>query len=204
MRFGAVISGTPDPAFSADMAALESAGLDSLWFGLDGTRWNPIVLASAAAMTTARVSLVVALSDPTPVTAKSIASLDALSRGRVEVLVDDVEAVALLRAMLAGEQVRYQGPRFTVVDAPVLPAPVQERIPLWTQTTELAPLVDGLLTARVQTTVDAARRAVLVDGERADLGSFVSTAAAAGIDEIVLRLQRSSWSLASRLLAEIK
>ncbi|GBE21100.1 luciferase-like monooxygenase [bacterium BMS3Bbin01] len=228
MRFGVAISGDPDPTFPEDVAGLENAGFASLWFGLDGADWHPIVLASAAAMVTTGAELVVALADPTPVTAKSVGSLDALSGGRSRVLVETAGDAALMRAMLGGDRVNYDGVPFRVVDAPVLPAPVQERVPIWTRAAELAAGVDGWLATCVEAyealvgTVDQAcrdvgsdpallRRAVLVDGRGERVTSAV-VAVTSGelaqrlheVDEIVLRLDRRSWRVAGEVLAGMK
>jgi len=228
VRFGVAISAAPDPTFPEEVAGLEKAGFASLWFGLDGTDWDSIVLASAAAMATTGTELVVALADPTPVTAKSVGSLDALSRGRSRVLVETAGDAALLRAMLGGDRVDYDGARFRVVDAPVLPAPVQERIPIWTRAADVAAGVDGWLATCAEVynalvgTVDQAcrdagrdpaslRRAVLVDGRGEGItdAMFALTSGEPvrwlqGVDEVVLRLDRESWRGAGEVLAEMK
>jgi len=215
VRFGVAISGAPDPAFPEEMAELESAGFDSLWFGLDGTGWDPIVLASAAAEATMQAKLVIALADPTPVTGKSVASLDALSGGRVRVLVETGDAVGLLRAMLGGGRVSYADARFRVVDAPVLPAPVQDRVPIWTRIPDLVPIVDGWLATSVDevgavafSEADLARldRAVLIEETTSSsaLGELAAEVRRLGVEEIILKLDRTAWRSAAKVLAEIK
>ncbi|NIA25089.1 MAG: LLM class flavin-dependent oxidoreductase [Gammaproteobacteria bacterium] len=228
MRFGVAISGVPDPVFPEEVAGLEKAGFGSLWFGLDGADWDPIVLASATAMATTGAELVVALAAPTPVTAKSVASLDALCGGRSRILVETAGDAALMRAMLGGDLVGYDGARFRVVDAPVLPAPVQEQVPIWTRVADLAGRVDGWLATGVEAyearagTVDQAcrdvgkdpallRRAVLVDarGRRVTAALFSVTSGELvrrlrGVDEVVLQLDRQSWRVAGEVASQIQ
>ncbi len=202
MRVGVAVSGTPDSALPTELAGLENAGFDSLWFGLEQEPFDPIVQAAAAATATSTIGLVVALSDVTPVTAKSIASLDALSRGRVRVLVDTAEEVALLRAMLGAERVDYVDARFAVVDAPVLPAPVQARVPIWTRNATLASVVDGLLLVQGPV-IQGVVCAVMVDGHHR-VAESLGAVADGGFEEAVLALPRSSWSVAGKVLAGIK
>jgi len=228
VRFGVAVSGAPDPAFPEEMATLERAGFASLWFGLDETDWDPIVLASAASKATTGTELVVALDAPTPVTAKSVASLDALNGGRSRVLVETAGDAALMRVMLGGDRVNYDGAHFRVVDAPVLPAPIRERMPIWTRALGLAAGVDGWLATcageyeALVETVDQAcrdagrdpallRRAVLIDGRgegiTATMVALTSGELARrlrGVDEVVLRLDRESWRAAGKVVAEMK
>jgi hypothetical protein len=189
MRVGVAIQ-TPDPSFPDTAARLEAAGVDSLWFGLVGSA-DPIVMAAAAATVTTRVNLFVVLHAPTPVTAKSIASLDALSRGRVRVVVETREEVALLRRLLDDREI------------PMLPPPFQDHVPVWSRSIELTDEVDGIV---IDGAGDVPERhtAVVVDWEGDVSLTRVDAARRAGADELVLRTVQRLWETVGKVLARIQ
>lgn len=181
MHVGVIVRSTDD-RFAETVQALETAGVHSLWFGVDDPAGDPIVLAAAAAVMTSRVGLTVVLDEPTAVTAKAVASLDALSAGRVRVVVKSAEGLALVRTMLSvGSAV------------PIRPGPVQERIPLWTTVPELAPEADGLVVRQGTEPGDRRPLAVIVS----DPESFEPL----GFQEVALSVGDALWETVGKVLS---
>lgn len=138
---------------------LEACGLGAVWVS-DRSQpepkrpeVEPYVVASALATVTEHLRIFLPV-DVSTVDGKALASLDAVSGGRVEVvlgatpsLVDDIQ---LLRTMLDGRRhaTFASGPHH-LEDAPILPPAVQRPVPIWVETdrTELFPaaaeLADG-------------------------------------------------------------
>jgi alkanesulfonate monooxygenase SsuD/methylene tetrahydromethanopterin reductase-like flavin-dependent oxidoreductase (luciferase family) len=189
---------SPGIGFEDAAAKAEAEGFDSLWFGVDDTDDDPIVMAAAAAAVTSRVGLVVALGDPTPVTAKAVASLDALSGGRVRIVVDTRRGIELMRAMLSGGRVNYE--TAGIVDAPVLPGPAQDHVPVWTCNPELAAMADGVVVEEGAEVAEE-RVALLIEGAES-LGSRVEAARRRGVEEIVLSPAPALWETVGRVLRD--
>lgn len=177
MKFGVMNSHFADPAKALALAvSAETFGYDSFWntdFVL-GPHPDSMALLSAASQRTERITLgtaVMVLPFRHPVAfAKSIATVDALSKGRLivglgvgsnerefDALGLDIhqrgkmadEKLALLRRLLTGERVTYRGEFHHLEDVGVGPTSVQRpHPPLW-----LGPLwKDGLVEATVRRT----------------------------------------------------
>jgi probable F420-dependent oxidoreductase len=149
--------------------AIEAAGLDACfvtdhpapsaeWLAAGGSHEtiDPFVALTVAAAATTRLKLhtnIIVLPYRNPLLlAKSVASLDSLSGGRM-ILGASVgyhrpefeslgvafaergalatEAIKVLRSAFTGEPVRFEGMHFSAVDAVVRPIPVQIPIPIW-------------------------------------------------------------------------
>ena len=158
----------PWPDLRDDFSFAESLGLDNAWvidqFWIDEARSIPLLEAwttlAAAAEITDRIrigSMVTNVANRNPgILAKSILTVDQISRGRVDVAVgggyylsehqalgidflDPVgrgdrlrEAVAILDDALRGHTVNHDGIHYTLRDARFAPAPTQlPRPPLW-------------------------------------------------------------------------
>jgi hypothetical protein len=180
VRTGVVVRSTDD-RFAETVHALEAAGVHTLWFGIDDPEGDPIVLAAAAAVATSQVGLTVVLDEPTAVTAKAVASLDALSEGRVRVVVGSAEGLALVRAMLSNDS-----------GVPIRPAPVQEQIPVWTTDPDLTNEADGLVLLQGTELGDDGPVAVILS----DLESFEPT----GVLEVVLSAGDALWETVGKVL----
>jgi alkanesulfonate monooxygenase SsuD/methylene tetrahydromethanopterin reductase-like flavin-dependent oxidoreductase (luciferase family) len=180
MRIGVVVRSSDD----LEMAeALEAVGVHDLWFGIDDPGGDPMVLAGAAAVTTRRVGLTVMLDEPTPVAAKAVASLDALSAGRVRVVVSSKAGLSLLRSMLS--------PESTV---PIRPAPVQQHVPVWTTALDLPDVADGVVVRQGSEPADATHVALVVnDLESCDL---------VGVEEVVLSVGEGLWETVGKVLRD--
>jgi hypothetical protein len=159
------------------MRALEAAGVDVLWF----ESGDPIVMASAAAVVTSRVSLTVVLEDPTPVAAKAVASLDALCGGRSRVVVSSEDGLLLLRTLLSPAS-----------EVPIRPRPVQERIPVWTTNRRLAGIADGLVVDESSFAGEVEHVAVMV--RESDPFSF-------DVEEVVLSLADGLWETVGKVVS---
>ena len=180
MHVGVVVQSTDD-RFPETVQTLETEGVHSLWFGIDDPTGDPIVLAAAAAIATSRVGLTVVLDEPTAVTMKAVASLDALSKGRVRVVVGSVEGLELVRTMLAvGSTV------------PIRPAPLQDRIPIWTTDRGLAREADGLVVRQGSEPGDDGPTAVIVS----DPESFQPM----GFQEVALSVGDALWETVGKVL----
>ena len=138
---------------------LERLGFDSLWFSerVSGTGLDPIVAMSWIAARTEKLKFgpsVMVLPGRNPVlVAKSIASLDRISDGRVlpafglgavnlgEHQAFGVErkdrspwfneALPLIRRLWEEDSVSHSGPRFQLQDVRVKPKPIQEPLDIW-------------------------------------------------------------------------
>lgn len=175
MRLGVIVH----PSDDLDrMRALEAAGVDELWFE-DG---DPLVSASAAAVVTSSVGLTVLLDAPTPVTAKAIASLDALSEGRLRVVVSTEAALHLLRTLLSDSS-----------GVPIRPAPVQRQMPIWTTEPRLAGIADGVVVDDIREAGKAAHVAILVkEAEPFDLD----------VEEVVFPGADCLWETVGKVLSD--
>jgi len=180
MRVGVLVR-SEDAGFSETVRELERAGVHSLWFGFNDPGADPIVLASAAAELTSRVTLTVRVPRPTPVTAKALASLDALSEGRVRIVVESAEGMSLLRSMLDPES-----------HVPMLPAPVQTKVPIWTGPTGPVDVADGVVVWSGE------------DPGRAEhVAAFVGDAESLPhVDEILLPTDESLWETVCKVLID--
>jgi probable F420-dependent oxidoreductase len=166
VTFGLAIGGFSGPVPGGrEVAALargaEAAGFDALEVG-DHVQWHaPIfettTLMATFAAVTERVRivsdvLVLPLHDPVA-TAKTIASLDVLSGGRVTLGVGvggenaaeyaamriprsergarADESLAIIRGLFEHERFSYSGRHFTIDDVAIAPRPLQPRLPIW-------------------------------------------------------------------------
>ena len=180
MHVGVVVRSTDD-RFTETVQTLETEGVHSLWFGIDDPTGDPIVLAAAAAVATNRVGLTVVLDEPTPVTMKAVASLDALSMGRVRVVVGSAEGLALVRTMLsAGSTV------------PIRPGPLQDEIPVWTTAPDLVQEADGLVVRQGSGPGDDGPTVVIVS----DPESFEPE----GFQEVALSVGDALWETVGKVL----
>lgn len=180
VQVGVAVRSTDD-RFVETVQALEAAGVHSLWFGIDDPGGDPIVLAAAAAVATSRVGLTVVLDEPTPVTVKAVASLDALSAGRIRVVAVSAEGLSLVRTMLSVNS-----------KVPIRPAPVQDEIPIWTTVPDLAREADGLVVRQGVEPGSAGPVAVIVS----DPESFEPL----GFQEVALSVGDSLWETVSKVL----
>jgi probable F420-dependent oxidoreductase len=162
IAIGAYSAGVPDaPALTEFARTAEDVGFDSIQVG-DHVQWHApiheatLVLATFAAATS-RVRLasdviILPLRDPVLI-AKTVASLDVLSRGRmifgVGVGGDHVaeyramrvpltergaranEMLEIVRGLFAQERFSYAGRHFTLDDVSIAPRPLQPRLPIW-------------------------------------------------------------------------
>ncbi len=130
---------------------VEEAGIGAVWTADGGYQpsLDPLVVAAGLAALTEKlhIGVMVTLERLAPsVLAKAAASLDRLSGGRLALGFaargDDEpaadgdagrleEAVELVRAMLRDERTTFHGRHYAVSDAPNLPRPVQQPVPLW-------------------------------------------------------------------------
>ena len=151
-------SGTPE-RFAQLVDALESHRFDSLWLSerLTSDCPDPLVAMSFAAARTSRLkvgSSVMVLPGRNPVVlAKSLASLDQLSGGRLlpafglgapdsaehqafgvergERAAWFDEALPLLRRLWSEDHVDHEGPRFSLRDVTIRPKPAQRPLEVW-------------------------------------------------------------------------
>lgn len=145
--------------FSQLVDGLERLGFDSLWLSerLGGDCPDPLVGMAYACGRTTKLKVgmsVMVLPGRNPVVlAKSIASLDRLSGGRVLPafglgVADSAEhqafgvekkdrgrwfneALPLMRRLWSEEHVTHEGPRFQIADVTVRPRPVQDPVEVW-------------------------------------------------------------------------
>lgn len=162
IAIGAYSAGVPAAPELADFArTAEAVGFDSVQVG-DHIQWHaPIleattVLATFAAVTSrVRIAsdvIILPLRDPVLI-AKTVASLDVLSRGRMifgvgvggdhpaEYTAMRVplcergsranESLDIVRGLLTGERFSYTGRHFTLEDVVIAPRPVQPALPIW-------------------------------------------------------------------------
>ncbi len=182
-RLGALVDG------------LEARGFDSLWFSerLTGTAPDPLVGMTFAVARTTRLKVgmsVMVLPGRNPVVlAKSVASLDRVSGGRVlpafglgapdaaehrafgvargERAAWFDEALPLMRRLWSEDRVTHHGDRFHLDDVTVRPKPVQQPIDVWgggtgpRQLDRVARLCDGWLPSFCTPEQAAAGRAVI-------------------------------------------
>jgi hypothetical protein len=86
VKVGVVLPGQPDHLgeWLADGAAFDAAGADALWLDpAPDAELDPLVLAAALAAVTFRALLVVTVPEPSPALARTIATIEGLSRGRL-------------------------------------------------------------------------------------------------------------------------
>jgi probable F420-dependent oxidoreductase len=162
IAIGAYSAGVPDARALTEFArTAEDIGFDSIQVG-DHVQWHApiheatLVLATFAAATSrvhiASDVIILPLRDPVLI-AKTVASLDVLSRGRmifgVGVGGDHAaeyramrvpltergsranEMLEIVRGLFTGERFSYAGRHFTLDDVSIAPRPVQPRLPIW-------------------------------------------------------------------------
>jgi hypothetical protein len=93
LKVGVLLAAAPGDlgGWLADGSSFEAAGADALWLTVPGTDLDPLALAAALATLTVRSLLVTALpaaGERSPDLARTLATVDRLSRGRLRVLLD--------------------------------------------------------------------------------------------------------------------